>query len=156
MARKLPYVEGDCFVLPLRTNGYARGVVGRLNGKGVAVGFFFGPRLESLAEATIDEGLQPERTVLIARFGDLGLLKGAWVVIGHIGQWDRERWRVPGFLHLDEGGDQGFVRYYDDSLAFVKEDRVVLSAISPNVPRDGLLGYGAAEIRLTKILAPKS
>jgi len=153
MPSRLSYREGDCFALPLRAGGFARGVVVRLDRKGIVLGYFFGPRLASLSEATIDDTLRPEKAVLLARFGDLGLQKGEWRVIGHIDPWDREAWRIPGFLHLDERGDRGFVRYYDDSLRFVREERVTGSAISLHAPRDALLGYGAAEIRLTKLLA---
>lgn len=156
MPKKLPYAEGDCFVLPLRDGGFARGVVARLDGRGVVCGYFFGPTLSAVSEAIVDATVQPEKAALIARFGDLGLLKGAWKLIGRIPDWDRAKWRVPGFLHLDEGGDGGFVRYYDDSMVFTQEERVEVSAVSPNVPRDALLGFGAAEIRLTKLLASAS
>ena len=153
-AKTLPYSEGTCFALPLREGGFARGVVARSNSTGVVFGYFFGPKLGSFSDAVVDDSLKPEKSVLQARFGDLGLLKGEWRIIGKVEPWDRAGWRLPGFLHLDAEGDRGFVRYYDDSLGFLKEDRVAVSAIGTSVPRDGLLGYGAVEIRLTKLLAP--
>jgi hypothetical protein len=152
MPARLSYKEGDCFALPLRTEGVARGVVARLDGKGVVFGYFFGPKVASFAEAVVDDSLRPEKAVLVARFGDLGLQKREWKVIGHIDPWERATWRMPGFLHLDDGGDHGFVRHYDDSLKFVGEEPITLSAVSPQTPRDALLGYGAVEIRLTRLL----
>jgi hypothetical protein len=118
----------------------------------VVLGYFFGPLLATIGDAHLDADVVPSKAKLISRFGDLGLLKGGWRVIGRVEPWDRDAWRNPALLHVDEGGSPAFLRHYDDTLRFVGEERIELSAIGENVPRDGLLGYGAVEIRMARLL----
>lgn len=152
--RQLPYKEGDCFCLPLRGGGFGRGVVARIDGKGIVFAYLLGPRLERADQAVLDGSIQPRNAALMARVGDLGLLEGHWPIVGHLEPWDPSEWRLPPFLHVDEGATHGFLRHYDDSLRFVKEERVDLAEVAKGaLPRDALLGYGAAEIRLTKLLS---
>jgi hypothetical protein len=91
----LPYSEGSAFVVPLRSGGYARGVVARAAPKGkVLFGYFFGPILASQDEATLD-GLRPTDAILRVRFGDLGLVQGDWPTLGFIPGWRRSEWPMP-------------------------------------------------------------
>ena len=62
---------------------------------------------------------------------------------------------MPPFVRAEEGSKMGFITYYDeDSLLFIKEEKVPLSQIAiDQFPEDGLWGYGAVEIRLTKLLS---
>jgi hypothetical protein len=151
----LNYTEGDCFVLPLRRGGYARGVIARMNGKGGIFGYFFGPRAENEADLILDEHIKALNSILVAQFGDLGLLKGEWRVVGHIRPWIRKDWPMPPFLRVDEVARIGFLSYYDENtLECVREDRVDLSHIdAAKYPRDSTLGYGAVEIVLGKLLS---
>ncbi|MCI0527762.1 MAG: immunity 26/phosphotriesterase HocA family protein [Nitrospira sp.] len=82
--RKINYSEGTCFAAPLRKGGFARGVVARMDGQGIVFGYFFGPQLSSMEETQVTSELQSERAILCGRFGDLGLLKGEWKIIGAI------------------------------------------------------------------------
>src|SRR5207247_10946755 len=39
--KKLPYEEGTRFAVPLRDGGYGVGIVARIGGRGVTIGYFF-------------------------------------------------------------------------------------------------------------------
>lgn len=147
------YVKGTVFGIPLRDEGWARGVVARMDGKGTCLGYFFGPRLPDVATAGSQTGrLAPNQAVLVGMFGDLGLLKGEWPHIGSIEPWRDKMWPVPQFRHYDDVGRQCYVRHYDpQTLAFVRETKVAASECE-HYPKDGLMGYGAVEIRLTRLL----
>ena len=111
---KLSYAEGSVFLIPLRKGGFGRGVVARSAPRGkVLLGYFFGPRLEAKARATLD-GLGPEFAVARARFGDLGLINGDWPVIGKVANWDRTSWPMPDFVRREPiSGKAWLVRYSD-------------------------------------------
>ena len=153
--KKLNYCSGDCFIVPLRSGGFARGLVVRLNGKGRVFGYFFGPIIAARSVVIDTADLRPDKAILVCQFGDLGLLKREWKVFGHLPRWMPDEWPMPKFLHIDKAGDMAFFRKYDDNtLKFISEERVPLSSITiGNVPEDGLMGAGFVEIRLTNILA---
>ncbi len=155
MKKKPAHPEGTCFVLPLRDGDYARGVVARTNGKGAMFGYFFGPRLKSPALAVVDHTLHPKNAVLVGKFGDLGLLEEKWQAIGKITPWSRTDWPMPPLCRIDKMAGAAFISHYDeDTFRCVKEVRVKLDEIKPDsFPQDGLLGYVAAEIVVTKALA---
>jgi Immunity protein 26 len=98
---KLPYSEGSVFLVPLRQGGYARGVVARAGAKGKdLLGYFFGPRIESIGAIALDD-LNPAGAGLRIRFGDLGLINGAWPILGRIPNWNRAKWPMPEFVRRD-------------------------------------------------------
>ena len=153
--KKLPYSEGTIFLVPLRNGGYARGVVARAgrNGK-VLYGYFFGPRLSitEAAEATKFGNLNPSKALLKVLFGDLGLINGEWPVRGRIADWDRTEWPMPDFVSVDPTGHKKLmrVRYSDtDPGRFISQ---VSTTEDHGLERDSLAGYGAVEIKLTKLL----
>jgi hypothetical protein len=153
--KKLNYTEGTCFLVPLRKGGFGRGVVARMNGRGVVFGYFFGPKFLKKDDAIIDSALCPQKAILLGKFGDLGFMNGEWPVIGKIEPWVRADWPLPSLFQKDLLRQNiGFIRCYDDnSLGFAREERVKLGEIDAGkLPKDGLSGYGALEIRLTKLL----
>ena len=152
--RKLNYAEGTSFLIPLRKGGYARGVVARMNGKGVVFGYFFGPKFENAESGIVDKALTAQNAIFIGKFGDLGFLKGEWPIIGKIEPWVRADWPLPPLLRTDERAQIGFISYYDDnSLRCLREEKIKLGDVDIHkFPEDSLLGYGAAEIHLTKLL----
>ena len=99
--RRLPYCEGDWFAVPLRDTGYATGLVARADRRGGLLGYFFGPRRESPASLEDLQMLTPSDAILVGQFGDLGLLRGAWPIIGSAGAWDRAAWPMPLFARTD-------------------------------------------------------
>jgi hypothetical protein len=150
--KRLPYVEGSVILVPLRNGGFARGVVARAtqNGKGV-FGYFFGPRLVSAKGAAIDD-LDPAKAILRVRFGDLGLINGEWQVLGNVPKWNRAEWPMPDFVRRDPLGvlKPRLVRYSDDDPNRIEAEQVIDD--DAGLPTDSASGYGAVEIKLTKLL----
>ncbi|MFE7215956.1 immunity 26/phosphotriesterase HocA family protein [Streptomyces sp. NPDC057611] len=146
MTRKLPYSPGDIFAVPLRDHGYALGVAARADGKGIVLGYFFGPRLET-PEVPPQGLLEPNAAIKICRFGDLGLIRGKWSIVGRVESWDPALWGVPDFCRNEEVR----VVYDDASLTMSREER-----LDPEecrlLPQDGLEGAGFVEIKLTRLL----
>lgn len=129
----LPYQEGSVFVLPLRSGGYARGVVARMSPDGnVSFGYFFGPPLSSTDSVSLDD-LNPSNAVLRVRFGELGLINGEWQVVGTICDWNRDSWPMPTELRTRPVYEHG-----------VDDD--------PEIECDGLYGHVAVENTLSKLL----
>ena len=151
---KLPYSEGTLFFGPLRTGGFAREVVTRVgNGGKVLFGYFFGPRLPS-ATTMQSCDLDPAKAILRLRFGDLGLINGEWPIVGTIPNWDRSRWPISNLVRGDALGKRApvIVRYSDSDPSKIESELVVTSC-PPELGADSLSGYGAVEIKLTKMLA---
>ena len=147
----LPYSESSVFLVPLRNGGYARGVVARCNDKGkVLLGYFFGPRLASTNDVVLYD-LDPANADLRVRFGDLGLLKGEWPIVGTVPHWDRSMWSMPDFVRRSDLSKRAWlVRYSDDDPNRVEAEHP--TEFDSKLGRDSLYGYGAVEIVLTKLL----
>ena len=146
------YREGTWFGIPLRGGGYAIGLVARQGRRGRLFGYFFGPVHESEPKRSAVDGLQPEDSIYLSRFGDLNLLNGEWPIIGQEPHWVRERWPLPAFARIDEQEGKAWLSYYsDDDLAFVREENCSLQRAA-NYPRDRLSGASALELHLTRIL----
>jgi hypothetical protein len=150
---KCKYREGDWFAVPLRTNGYAVGIIARAAQQGgILLGYFFGPRRHDLPNLDDVRNCRSTDAILVARFGDLGLLNCAWSVLGHY-QWNRSSWPMPVFARKDVvSGNVSLVEYDEDDpsreLRFKKPGHRNAS----QYPDDGLFGFGAVELRLTKLL----
>jgi hypothetical protein len=151
--KKLPYTEGSVILVPLRNGGFARGVVARASpgGKGL-FGYFFGPRLASPDAVTADD-LAPHKAILRVRFGDLGLINGAWSIHGLVPNWNRSEWPIPDFARRDPLGrlKPRLVRYSDLDPLRIEAEYVIDD--DTGLPTDSSSGYGAVEIKLTKLLA---
>jgi hypothetical protein len=90
--------------------------------------------------------------VLVEMFGDLGIIQHQWPIIGPTPNWNRDAWPVPHFARKDPISGDLYVVEYSDSLQELCRKKVSQSdAIA--LPQDGLAGYGAVEIQLTKLLA---
>lgn len=151
-ANRINYREGTCFFVPLRNGGFARGVVTRLDGCGGVYACFFGPKLIQPA-GTFDD-VRPESTLLSGRCGDLGLIEGEWPLAGQLKDWDRKDWILPALYREDTKAQKAWLSYYDDDdLEFIREVPIEYDqAKYTNHPYDRLMGYGAAEIRVTTLL----
>ncbi len=152
------YEEGSCFAVPLRDGGFARGVITCWNGDNILAGYFFGPRIASLEDLEVDESMVPGLEMLIARFGNIGLKNKSWPMIGQVPHWNRNDWKLPRFLKIDNSSNECRLRTYDNTtLEFISEEVFSLHEINPeNFHRSGLLGHGAVEIILTKQLSKPS
>jgi hypothetical protein len=152
--RKLPYREGDVFAVPLRDGGYGIGVVARMDGRGIVLGYFFGERHDDPPEPGDVHGSKPADSVHILRFGDLGLIRGEWPVIGPLPGWNREEWPMPAFgRQQDLTGRCLRVEYPHDDPSGPPREVEISSDELAALPEDGLAGFGFVEVRLTRLLA---
>jgi hypothetical protein len=151
--KKLPYVEGTAFAVPLRGDGYGIGVVARMSPRGrILLVYLFGPRRTYVPTASELDGLAPRQAVRRLRIGDLHLVDGKWPIIGLLPGWERNEWPMPDFLRRDELSDRAWRVIYDD----VDPGKVVGKEPADrddSYEGDGLHGAGAVEILLTKCLA---
>jgi hypothetical protein len=150
---KLSYESGTWFAVPLPSGGYGLGLVARANGKGEAFGYFFGPRRSAIPSLDETSKLQPENAVLMRLFGDLGLIRGEWPIVGIDSGWQRDRWPMPGLLHRDDATGKTWLRHYDEErLGLFVHEEPCDPALAKSVPMDGLSGQGALEARLDRLL----
>jgi hypothetical protein len=149
---KINYREGSIFLVPLQDGSFARGVVARAAPRGrIVFGYFFGPRLRGRENAQL-EGLEPETAALALFFGDLGLVKGLWPIVGQVYDWDRARWPLRDVVRRDPLGKLTpmLVRYDDSDPGKVLSETPI--AIDNDLLDDGLAGHGYVEARLSKLL----
>jgi hypothetical protein len=145
--------EGTVFGIPLRAGGYARGVIARADKEGTAFGYFFGPKLATLAGKDFAD-INPANAVLVGKFGDLGLIKGEWQSLGVLDKWCRAKWPLPAFVSETNDVKKVMVTFLDeDRLEAVRTEIKLKDEIANmwTVP-DCCLGYGVVEIRLTRLL----
>ena len=153
---KLPYDEGDWFNVPLRTEGFAVGLVVRRDGRGIVVGYFFGRRFSSTSSIEDVAQLETKDAVLICRFGDLGLLNGQWPIIGKHLLWTRAEWPLPRFVRTDAvSGALRLITYSEEDLSEIGAVPCTRQE-AEGLPQDGMFGFGAVEIKLTKLLDEKT
>src|SRR5881392_968160 len=93
---RLSYREGDVFAVPLHDGSHAIGVVARI-GNGAVLGYFFDQRYENVPDISDVGELSHRSAGLIQIFGDLGLIRGTWPVLGQLPSWQREEWPMPAF-----------------------------------------------------------
>ncbi len=149
--RKLGYSAGDFFVVPLRNGRFATGLVARIAPGGrVVLGYFFGPSQARPATVEVVRRYRPSDAVMVAKFGDLSLQGGEWPLIGRV-DWNPEEWRMPVFGRIS--GELAWrVEYPDENpLAVPREIRCSPEEVA-SFPSDNVLGSGAVEIKLGKLL----
>jgi hypothetical protein len=99
-------------------------------------------------------GLRPDRAILVQRFGDLNLVEGNWPIVGKSEGWNREEWPMPLFGRFVEiDGKAWRVEYKDDDPNSIPRETRISVDESEKLPSNSLLGAGAVEIRLTKLLS---
>jgi hypothetical protein len=149
------YSEGDWFAVPLRDGGFAVGIIARAmpRKEGVLLGYFFGPRRDEVP--TLEElgDLSASDAVMVEMFGDLGLIRGEWPLLGRVNGWDRSAWPTPEFGRFEELTGRAFKVIYDDDNPnrVVREEQVDPNELA-GLPKDGLSGAGAVERMLTRML----
>lgn len=149
---KLPYSEGSVFLVPLKEGAYARGVVARASNEGKGLlGYFFGPSILSMDAVPLDD-LHPATAIMRVIFGDLGLINGEWPILGTVPNWDRSKWPMPNFVRRDPLGrlKPTLVRHSDTDPMRVEAEYIIDD--DSGLETDSLSGYGAVEIKLTKLL----
>lgn len=154
MARRLPYQEGDWFLVPLVEDQWAAGRVARLHPGGkIAFVYLFGP----FANPPVIDGLAallPSEAVLIGRIADQGLVRREWPVLGHA-DWRRGEWPLMPFRNVDPTTRRvRRVEYEDGNLATPVVWQVVDDEMAGS-PADTLYGHLSLQKRLSKMFAPE-
>ena len=154
MAKTLPYSDGDLIAVPLRDGcGYAVGLISAHDRRGGAIGYFFNQRFDEpppSIEAAVAFGTND--VVRVMRFGDLGLLKGGWLVLGRHPEWAPCEWPMPVFGRREPTGRAFRVVYSRDDLRGPEREEVITDDECDLLPRDALSGSGAVERVLTHLL----
>lgn len=148
-----PVQEGTWFAVPLRTRGFAVGVVARTTPTGgIVLAYFFPGVWESPPGIDDMKEMGVQRAIRLLRVGDLGLTNGTWQIIGVDPVWCREDWPVPKFVRRDDLSRRAWIVEYSDNDA-----NVVVSEsptdYSTSLERDAVHGAGAAEIVMTRLLS---
>jgi len=150
----LPYKEGTWFAVPLRGGGYAAGVVTRLvptQGK-IVLAYFFAPKRDFVPQLSDVADLTSRSAIKIARVGDLGIIDGSWPIIGELPRWNRDDWPMPTFIRKDDLSNTAWrVQYSDSNPNQVISERLI-PFDSSEYEKDSLLGAGAAEIIISRML----
>ncbi len=156
--KHIKYSEGQWFAVPLRDGGYALGIIvrGSYKTRG-GLGYFFGCRYAEVPGEAETWAKRPEEAMLIAWFGDLGIIEGEWLLIASSRPFRREEWPVPKFARIDSLNPEiGWLVEYDQeddgSQRWVKETICPAEELV-GLPKDSLMGYKAVEIVLTKLLS---
>lgn len=150
---KIEYREGSIFSVPLRSEGFAIGVIARISSdnSGGLLGYFYGPKLNFLPSKDFPVSLKPKESLRILRFGDLSLINGEWKIIGSIDNWNRKDWPMPDFVRKDEISKKAWrVKFSDDDVC-----KVISESPEPfdsTLERAAVFGSGAVEMLLTKLL----
>ena len=150
---KVNYRSGHSFAVPLRTSGFAVGIVARANPNGILLGYFFGPRHDDIPSVHDAKDLKANDALLVCRFGHLGLTQGTWPLLGRLEGWDQSDWPIPVFVRYEELSGRSFSVFYadDDPNKVIREEQVPPGS-SEQGPKDGLFGAGAVEKVLTALL----
>jgi hypothetical protein len=154
MSVNVLYREGDIFAVPLRTSGFALGVVARMpKERKVLLGYFFGYRFDQVPDAKDIPTLNPSDAIKVYRFGDLHLIDRKWPIISHIENWQRDNWPTPKFIRQDDLSKRAWlVSYSDENPSVVLEEEPCDFGMS-GYERAALLGAGAVEIAHTKLIS---
>jgi hypothetical protein len=155
--KHIKYNEGQWFAVPLGHGGYAVGVIvrGQYKTKG-GLGYFFGPKRDTLPMDADTQYLHPADAVLITWFGDLGIIEGEWPLLHSTRPFHREAWPVPKFGRVDSLNPEvgWLVEYAQDALGMgdvIRETRCRVQDLV-GLPRDASANAGAVEVLLTKLL----
>lgn len=155
MRKKLLYKEGDWFVVPLESGGYAIGRISRMTkNKFILLGYFFGPKFIKIPELKDLEKYSFEDAIFIHRFSYLGFKNEEWKILGHIDDWEKKKWPVPAFYRKDPLSKDHHRRiiYSDtDVNEEILEESVPYEMVK-DLPEDGLAGYKYIEEKLNSLL----
>jgi hypothetical protein len=158
MAKKLPYNVGDFFCVPLREGGFVVGLVARQSypRRGILLGYFFGPKRDKVSTISDAENYRMEDAILVGLFGDMGLEKKTWPVIGAHPNWNPREWPMPIFQKTDAITGKLYKVHYSENPGELGKDERCAPSEEEQVrryPKDGLYGHGAIELVLTKRLS---
>jgi hypothetical protein len=143
--------EGRVFAIPLEHTGFGIGVVARASRSGVTLGYFYGDTFGTAQDAAKRiPFLRAKGSILVALFGDLGIRRGKWPLIGAITPWSPELWPVPKFRRVDAMGEKAWIVERDPSnVSRTASETEINVADCQELPDEALYGYQAMEMRLS-------
>jgi hypothetical protein len=145
--------EGTWFAVPLRSKGFAVGLVARSSPDGgVVLAHFFKGVWDEVPSIQEIRAFKPADVARVLRVGDLGLIDGSWPIVGRDPEWRREDWTVPCFVRRDDLSRRAWSVKYSDRDANLVESESPTS-YDTTLERDALLGAGATEVVLTRLLS---
>ncbi len=154
MPRRLPYSDGDWFAVPLREDGgYGVGVVARHDRRGGVIGYLFNLRSDDVPTLDDVSSFRSAEAIRVMRFGDLGLIKGQWPILGRLETWQPDDWPIPDFGRREPTGRAFRVVYSAEDLRGPVREEPITEDDCDKLPRDALSGAGAVERVLTELLA---
>jgi hypothetical protein len=118
------------------------------------IGYFFQERFTEVPLLDSLRSLEARDAVRVMRFGDLGLVKGQWPVLGRRDDWSAEEWPMPVFGRREPSGRAFRVVYSPDDLRGPVAEEPITDHECDQLPRDALSGAGAVEKVLTALLVP--
>jgi hypothetical protein len=125
-----------------------------MDGQGVVFGYFFGPVVDNPSECVAADFLTAGDAVLVGRFGDLGLMRAEWPIIGRVTNWSREMWPMPPFQSAGDTEDEATLTDFSDALDVTAVRKVSQRrAGAEGALPDRVMGYGFVEIQLTRLLS---
>lgn len=155
---KINYSVGDVLGIPLRdgSNKFARCVVARMDGKGMVFGYFFPP---AKTDQDVLVGMEPENAILLGNFGDLGIaIQKTWLIFGRVENFNDQKWSYPEYFYRVDSISGRITLVHHNQETFETEYEKQFDADEVDIdkyPKDGLMGSGYVEIKLTMILNPK-
>jgi hypothetical protein len=145
--------EGTWFAVPLRSKGFAAGVIARTAPSGgVVLAYFFSSVWDHPPSLDRIRDVRPEAAIRVLRTGDLGFLEGTWPIIGRDPNWRREEWPTPRFIRRDELSQRAWIVQYSDRDPNCVESEIPTS-YDTELEENDLYGSGAVEIVLTRLLS---
>lgn len=149
------YGEGTWFCVTLPKGGYAIGLIARGSERTSSIfGYFFGPRRAAIPELATLPAYTPEDAVMRRLFGDLHLHDGKWPILGSVPNWNRLSWPIPPLVQKDYLTGRVYEVIHDDSDDPGEELSRTLTSLDNPGPANGMLGAGAVELLLDRLLPP--
>ena len=152
-SKRVKYHEGQWFAVPLRTGGYAPGIIVRGGSafKG-GLGYFFPIHYTQPPSTSDVEHLSAKQAILIGWFGDLGIIEGRWPLIFSDRPFSRNDWPMPRFGRVDAiNPEWGWITEYsqddDGSRVPIAETRCPVTAVT-GLPEVGTASAGYVEVKL--------
>ena len=152
--KKLPYIEGTWFAIPLLQGGFGVGVVARAKGRGkVILAYFYGPWRATIPKLAEVENYKPQDAIRKIRVGNVGLVEGNWPIIGRSELWKRSEWPMPVFIRRALlGHAKAWAVYYSDANPRKMEGETPVSPRTGGLEEDGSYGDKATQKLLTYLL----
>jgi hypothetical protein len=159
--KRYRYNEGQWFAVPLRSEGFALGIIvrGSSRTKG-GLGYFFGPKHLEIPDEKETWKVNQQNAILVSWFSDWGIKIGRWPLIKSTRPFSKEDWPIPKFSQpITFPPDKAYIIEYDQNDTGEMNPRkitVINASEIVGLPVARLSGGGAIEIRLTDILEGRS